>query len=66
MNKFILVLLSILGGIEVVFYIFTPIIIAIFWVSIMGLYNWVSYFFFGMCLLAAIFRSIKIGGWMNI
>jgi len=64
MNKFLLILLSILGGIEVVFYVITPIIIAIFWVSIIGLYNWTSYFFFIMCLLATIFRGIKIG-WMK-
>ena len=65
MNKFLLIILSILGGIEVVFYIVTPIIIGIFWVSIIGLYNWVSYFFFIMCLLATMFRAIKIGGWIK-
>ncbi len=61
MNKFLLVLLAIFGGIEVVFYIFTPIVISIFWVYLIGLETWTSYFFFVICLLATLFRAIKIG-----
>ena len=61
MNKFLLVILAILGGIEVVFTIMTPIIIAIFWVTIIGIENWTSYIFFGVCLVATLFRAIKIG-----
>jgi len=61
MNKFTLVILSILGGVEVVFYMFSPIIIAVIWVSITGLDNWTSYFFYGIGLLATAFRAIKIG-----
>ncbi len=61
MNKFSVIILAILGGIEVVFTIFTPIVIAIFWVKIIGIENWASYVFFGMCLLATLFRAIKIG-----
>ncbi len=61
MNKFLLVLLAIFGGIEVVLYIFTPIVIAIFLVYLIGLETWTSYFFFIICLLATLFRAIKIG-----
>ena len=61
MNKFILVILAILGGIETVFYIFTPIILVVLWTSMVGFNNWTSYFFFGMGLFATTFRAIKIG-----
>ncbi len=61
MNKFTLVLLSILGGIEVVFHLITPILIAIFWIYLVGLPSWTSYLFLAICLLATIFRAIKIG-----
>ena len=64
MNKFILVILAILGGIETVFYIFTPIAIVVLWTSIVGFNNWTSYFCYGMGILATIFRGIKIG-WMT-
>ena len=64
MNKFKLILLAIFGGIEVVFYIITPIVLVVLWASIVGFNNWVSYFFFGMGLLATIFRAIKVG-WMK-
>jgi len=60
-NKFKLVLLSILGGINVVMTIFTPIILAVIWVSITGLNNWTEYLFYGVGLLATLFRAIKIG-----
>jgi len=61
MNKFLVVVLSILGGVEVVFYIFTPVIIAALWISVVGLVNWTSYFIYGVGLLATLFRAIKIG-----
>jgi len=64
MNKFMLVLLAILGGVEVVFYIFTPIIIGAIWVYLFGLNVWTSYFLFGICLLASLFRAIKVG-WLK-
>ncbi|HDK42722.1 MAG TPA: hypothetical protein ENG87_05040 [Candidatus Pacearchaeota archaeon] len=64
MNKFTLILLAILGGVEVLFYIITPIVLVIIWTSITGFNYWTSYFFFGLGLLATIFRGIKIG-WMK-
>ena len=64
MNKLLIALLAILGGVETIFYIITPIIIVVLWTSIVGFNNWVSYFFFGMGLFATTFRAIKIG-WMK-
>ncbi len=61
MNKFTIILLAILGGIDVIFYIITPIILVIIWTSITGFNYWTAYFFFGLGLLSAIFRAIKIG-----
>lgn len=64
MNKFKKVMLSILGGIDVTFYMFTPIILAVVWVSLVGFDKWTSYFFYGAGLLATMFRAIKIG-WLE-
>lgn len=61
MNKFLTIILAILGGIEVVFYLATPIIIGIFWIYLIGLVGWTSYLFLIICLLATLFRAIKIG-----
>lgn len=61
MNKFVLVFLSILGGCEVVFYIFTPMILSVLWISIVELSSWTFYFLFMLGFMATIFRAIKIG-----
>ncbi len=61
MNKFLIAILAILGGIEVVFSIMTPIIVAIFWIHLIGLSEWSSYLFIMVCFLATLFRAIKIG-----
>ncbi len=61
MNKFLIAILAILGGVEVVFYIMTPILIAIFWIYLIGLPSWTSYLFLAMCLFATLFRAIKVG-----
>ena len=61
MNKFLIAILAILGGIEVVFSIMTPIIVAIFWIYLVGLSEWSSYLFIIVCFLATLFRAIKIG-----
>lgn len=64
MNKFTKVILSILGGVDVVFTMFTPILIAVLWVKVSNLENWTEYFFYGIGLLATMFRAIKIG-WLK-
>lgn len=61
MNKFKKIILSILGGIDVTFYMFTPILIAVLWVRLSTLENWTEYFIYGIGLLSTIFRAIKIG-----
>ncbi len=61
MNKFLISILAILGGIELVFYLMTPILIAIFWINIVGMIEWASYLLIGVCFLATLFRAIKIG-----
>ena len=60
MNKFKLILLSILGGCDVILTVFTPIILAVIWVSIAGFDSWTAYFFYALGLLATMFRAIKI------
>ena len=64
MNKFLTTILAILGGIEVVFSLAVPIIIAIFWINIIGLVEWTSYLFIIVCFIATMVRAIKIG-WMK-
>lgn len=61
MNKFKKIILSILGGIDVTFYMFTPILIAALWIRLSTLENWTEYFIYGIGLFATIFRAIKIG-----
>ena len=66
MNKTLkTIILAVLGGIDTVIYMFTPIILAAIWITIAGLDNWMSYFFYGLGLLSTLWRGIKIGGWMN-
>lgn len=64
MNKINKIILSILGGIDAVIYMFTPIILSTIWINIGGLNNLSSYLFFTLGLLASIFRAYKIG-WMK-
>ena len=64
MNNIQKILLAILAGVDTVIYLITPIILVILWVRINGLNDWTSYFFWGLGLLAALFRGIKIG-WMR-
>jgi hypothetical protein len=44
---------------------FSPILIAVLWVKVSNLENWTEYFFYGIGLLASLFRAIKIGGWLK-
>lgn len=63
MNKFTLIILSILGGVEVVFYVSIPMVLGIVWISIIG-QDWTSQLFFVLGILATIFRGLKVG-WIN-
>ena len=64
MNKGKKIMLSILGGVDVTFYMVTPIIIAVLWVNVIGLAGFLDYFFYGIGLISTIFRAIKIG-WLE-
>ncbi len=64
MNKLLKIILSILAGIEITFYLATPIIVAALWVIVNGLNDWTTYIFYGIGLTATLFRAIKIG-WMK-
>jgi len=66
MRKITTILLAILGGIDVTITIFTPILLAVLWVSVSGLDDWSSYFFYGLGLFATLFRAIKIGFMKNV
>ena len=61
MNQFNKSLLAILGGIEVIFYIITPILIILIWAIVMGTNDWRDYSVYVIGLLATLFRGIKIG-----
>ena len=60
MNKLPTIILAILGGINVTFSMFTPIMIAAIWIEVSGI-NWMSYLVFGLGLLATLFRAIQVG-----
>lgn len=65
MNKFSKVILAIVGGIEVTFNMFLPIIVASLWVKVSLLDDWTVYFFYIIGLFATIWRAIKLGGWLK-
>lgn len=65
MNKFKTISLSILGGIDVTFHIFTPILLAALWVSLGSNNNWTDTFIYGIGLLATLFRGIRVGWFKN-
>lgn len=65
MNKFKTIILAVLGGIDTVIYMFTPMILAALWINLAGLDNWMTYFFYGLGLFATLFRAIKIGFMKN-
>ena len=64
MNKLVKIILAILGGVETVFYIVTPILIALIWSNLFSLESWSNYVVYISGLLASLFRGIKIG-WLK-
>jgi hypothetical protein len=64
MNKLSKVLLGILGAVEVVFSIFTPIAVAILWIKMTNYQGLGSYFIYLLGLFSSIFRAIKVG-WLK-
>ena len=61
MNKELKVLLAVLGGIEVTFHIFTPILIAVLWINLGEVSGFYSTFFYIIGFASTIFRAIKVG-----
>ena len=64
MNKLTKILISILAGIETVFYIVTPILIVLIWSALFGVDSIGSSIIYYIGLLASVFRGIKIG-WLK-
>ena len=65
MNKIQKILLAILAGIETVVYLITPILLVILWVKVNSLSDWTIYLFWGLGLLATLFRGIKVSGFLK-
>jgi len=61
MNKIIKIIIAILGGIDIFVYVVTPIFLLFLWQEIFGVAGWTGYVFYGLGLLATLFRGIKIG-----
>ncbi len=64
MNNLNKVLLSIIGGVDVVFYTITPILISIIWAKLFGINDIGAYILYGAGLVSSAFRGIKIG-WLK-
>ena len=62
MNKFEISILAIIGGIETLFYIISPILLVNIWLRIYGQnMNWVNALILFIGLISTLFRAIKIG-----
>jgi len=64
MNKLGKILLSILGGIDVTFKMFTPALISIVWIELVNMSGVYMYLLLSLGMLATLFRAIKIG-WLK-
>lgn len=64
MNKTLKIFLSIIGGVNVTFHIFTPIMIASLFGASEILNDFQMYFIFAIGFLSTLFRAIKVG-WMK-
>ncbi len=61
MNKLKKIILAVLGGADTLIHVITPIVLVSLWVSIVGLEGWRNFLFYGIGLLASLFRGIKVG-----
>ena len=64
MNKLLKILLATLGGVEAVFYMVTPILIALMWATLFSFESFGNYVIYATALIASIFRGIKVG-WLK-
>lgn len=63
MNKITKIIIAFLGGLEAVFSVISPIIIAALWVHVFPSNSDWSFYTIGFA--ASVFRGIKIGGWLR-
>jgi len=63
MNKFKTTILSVMGGMDVVVNIITPLLLSLLWLYFFGI-GWSTYLFIIICGVSSIFRAIKVG-WLN-
>jgi len=63
-DKLKIIILAILGGADVIINIVTPILLVFMWLKLSGFTDWGSYIFYGIGLLASLFRAIRIG-WLK-
>ena len=61
MNKIQTISLAILGGVEAIFSIATPILIALLWIKYSGLIGWSSWVLVTAGIMSCMFRAIKVG-----
>lgn len=64
MNKLQKISLAILGGIETVFYMITPILISLIWINVFDTSKAGTLILYSVALIASVFRAIKIG-WLR-
>ena len=64
MNKLIKIMLSIMGGVDVLFYTITPILIAVIWTNLFGINDIGAYVMYAAGLISSVFRGIKVG-WLK-
>jgi hypothetical protein len=60
-NKVIKIILATLGGIEAIFTIATPILVALIWIRLSDWKGWSSYILLIAGILTTFFRAIKKG-----
>jgi hypothetical protein len=61
MNKFLKIVIAVLGGVEAVFSIGIPVLVALVCIKIGNITGFIKYSFFTASILASFFRAIKIG-----
>jgi hypothetical protein len=65
MNKIQKITLAILGGVETVFNIVSPILLVILWTRYTSLTGSASLLLILVGCIASVFRAIKVGGWLK-
>ena len=64
MNKLNKILIAILGGVEAVFSIASPILLALLWIRYSSLESISAWFLLSAGIIASVFRAIRVG-WLE-